>query len=212
VIRAGRRWILLLWAASVALAVTSAMLAGAALALRKPPAGGTPPAGGIWRSPPASVSSPPVVGTGPPTRIRIPAIDVDAPLGTVRLDAHGVLGTPQDWQVAAWYADGTIPGDPGPAVIVGHVDASDGHGGARSAVFYRLRELKVGDAVEVRRGVRPVAFQVVAIREYPKNKFPTGDVYGPTPDPQLRLITCGGDFDSATGHHVDNVVVYAIAA
>jgi sortase (surface protein transpeptidase) len=190
----------------------SVTLAGAALAARMPPAGGTPPAGGLWHSPPSSVSAPPQAATGAPIRIRISAIDVDAPVGTVRLDAHGVLETPQDWQVAAWYADGTPPGEPGPAVIVGHVDASDGRGGAKAAVFYRLRELRVGDVVEVQRGGRWVEFQVVAVREYPKNRFPTADVYGPTPDPQLRLITCGGDFDDRTGHHVDNLVVYAIAA
>jgi hypothetical protein len=34
-------------------------------------------------------------------------------------------------------------------------------------------------------------------------------VYGPTPDPELRLVTCGGTFDAASGHYADNVIVYA---
>ena len=203
----------LLWSAAVALAVTAVALASVAIGVWTPPVGGTPSAGGSWHAPPPVSSTPsPPGATGAPTRIRIPAIAVDAPIGTVRLDAHGVLETPQDWQVAAWYADGTPPGEPGPAVIVGHVDAGDGRGGARAAVFFRLGELRAGDAIEVRHAGRWVDFQVVAVREYPKNRFPTADVYGPTPDPQLRLITCGGDFDGRTGHHVDNVVVYAIAA
>jgi hypothetical protein len=42
-----------------------------------------------------------------------------------------------------------------------------------------------------------------------KDRFPTQAVYGPTPDPELRLITCGGAFDYATGHYLSNIVVYA---
>ena len=90
-------------------------------------------------------------------------------------------------------------------MIVGHVDSLTGPG-----VFYRLSELRPGNRIFVLRADgTTVAFRVTAVRAYQKDHFPTHDVYGPTPDAELRLITCGGDFDAATGHYLSNVVVYA---
>ena len=53
-------------------------------------------------------------------------------------------------------------------------------------------------------------FRVTLVQEYPKDHFPTESVYGPTPDAELRLITCGGTFDSTTGHYLSNYIVYAV--
>jgi LPXTG-site transpeptidase (sortase) family protein len=156
---------------------------------------------------PAPTESPaPAVAVDPPTRVRIPAIRVDSTLETLGLDASGALEAPKDFARAGWYAGGTVPGDIGPAVIAGHVDSHTG-----PAVFFRLYQLRRGDAVQVARGDRWVSFRVVGIDRYPKNQFPTVEVYGPTPDAQLRLITCGGSFDTGRRSYVDNVVVYAVA-
>jgi hypothetical protein len=141
---------------------------------------------------------------GPPTRLRIPAIAVDSPLEPLHLDAHGAL-TPPTFPHAGWYADGPAPGDVGPAVLAGHVDSTTG-----PAVFYRLGALRHGDSVEVQRDGQWLSFTVVDVQRYPKNAFPTADVYGPTPDPQLRLITCSGEFDRARHSYLDNTVVYAV--
>jgi sortase (surface protein transpeptidase) len=144
--------------------------------------------------------------TDPPARVRIPAIRVDTPLETLGLDNGGALQAPTDFSVAGWYAEGTVPGDVGPAVIAGHVDSRAG-----PAVFFRLYQLRPGNLVQVARADRWVTFRVVRTVRYAKNRFPTAEVYGPTPDPQLRLITCGGSFDAARRSYVDNVVVYAVA-
>jgi len=141
-----------------------------------------------------------------PTRVRIPAIRVDSTLETLGLDTKGALEAPRDFARAGWYAGGTAPGDVGPAVIAGHVDSHTG-----PAVFFRLYQLRKGDAVQVARGDRWVPFRVVAIDRYPKNAFPTAEVYGPTPDAELRLITCGGTFDRGRRSYIDNVIVYAVA-
>jgi sortase (surface protein transpeptidase) len=157
---------------------------------------------------PVSASSSPVPSddpAGPPTRLRIPAIGVDSPLERLHLDAHGAL-TPPSFPHAGWYADGPAPGDIGPAVLAGHVDSTSG-----PAVFYRLGALRGGDTVDVERDGRWLTFTVVDVRRYPKNAFPTAAVYGPTPDPQLRLITCSGEFDRARHSYLDNTVVYAVA-
>ena len=147
-----------------------------------------------------------VVAQGRPTRLRIAAVRVDTPLETLRLGDDGTLQPPQGFARAGWYAGGTAPGDVGPAVIAGHVDSKKG-----PAVFYRLRELTAGDRVDVTRGGRTLRFTVTAVRWYPKSAFPTDDVYGPTPDRQLRLITCGGVFDKSLRSYRDNLVVYAVA-
>ena len=92
-------------------------------------------------------------------------------------------------------------------MIVGHIDSLTGPG-----VFCRLSELRLGNRVYVlREDGTTVAFRVSAVRTYRKDHFPARDVYGPTPDAELRLTTCGGDFDAATGHYLSNVVVYATA-
>jgi LPXTG-site transpeptidase (sortase) family protein len=143
---------------------------------------------------------------GVPARLKVEAIGVDTPLETLRLGKRGELEAPEDFAKAGWYADGTAPGDLGPAVIAGHVDNKRG-----PAVFYRLRELEAGDRIEVVRGGTTVRFTVTSTAWYPKTAFPTAKVYGPTPDSQLRLITCGGVFDHRLRSYKDNLVVYAVA-
>ena len=147
-----------------------------------------------------------VTASGVPSRLRVKAIGLDVTLEKLHLGADGVLVPPRGFAHAGWYVDGTAPGDPGPAVIAGHVDSKSG-----PAVFYRLRELTAGDRIEVVRGGTVVRFTVVRTAWYPKAKFPTSLVYGPTPDRQLRLITCGGVFDHRLRSYKDNLVVYAVA-
>ncbi|MEV4541070.1 class F sortase [Micromonospora echinaurantiaca] len=143
---------------------------------------------------------------GPPNRVRVPRIGVDAPLTVLGLDASGALAAPSDFDTAGWYGGGPAPGDPGPAVIAGHLDSRDG-----PAVFARLGELRPGDRVQVWRGDRVVSFRVTGTLRAGKDRFPTTAVYGPTPGPELRLVTCGGDFDRRRGHYRDNLVVFAVA-
>jgi Sortase domain len=144
-------------------------------------------------------------GTGPPTRVRIPSLKVTSTLESLALDGAGELTSPHDFGKAGWYADGVAPGDVGPAVIAGHVDSKTG-----PAVFYGLRQLTPGAQVEVERDGRWLEFRVTSVERYAKSSFPTAKVYGPTPGPELRLITCGGVFDRPRNSYRDNVVVYAV--
>ena len=141
-----------------------------------------------------------------PTRVRVPAVGIDAPLEIVGLDGTGALAVPADGGAAGWF--GTVPGAGGPAVLTGHVD-----GGGAPAVFARLGELRPGDPVLVDRADgSTAAFVVTRVARHPKTAFPTAAVYGPTTRPELRLITCGGAFDRSAGSYLDNVVVWARAA
>jgi sortase (surface protein transpeptidase) len=140
-----------------------------------------------------------------PVRIRIPAIEVSSRLERLGLNADGTIEIPTAWDVAGWFAQGAKPGQPGPAVILGHVDSRAG-----PAVFYRVRELRSGDEIFVdQRGGDTVEFVVKKLEQTDKNRFPTEDVYFPTLKPMLSLVTCGGTFDTSSGHYRDNIIVFA---
>jgi LPXTG-site transpeptidase (sortase) family protein len=142
-----------------------------------------------------------------PRKITIPGIGVDAPVMKVGLDADGAVQVPPlgAHNLAGWYQGGAAPGQRGPAVILGHVDSATG-----SSVFYRLRDLRAGDRVYVTLADgKMAAFVVDGLQKVAKDAFPTASVYGRAGYPSLRLITCGGPFDQATGHYVDNIIVYA---
>jgi hypothetical protein len=150
----------------------------------------------------------PAPAAAAPTRLRVASIGVDSSLVPLGIDTGGALETPADYGRAGWFRLGTAPGGVGPAVIAGHLDSTRG-----PAVFFRLPQLTPGAAIAVDRVDGSTArFTVTDVRQYPKDQFPTAQVYGPTPDAQLRLITCGGDFDSAAASYRDNVVVFARAA
>jgi hypothetical protein len=151
---------------------------------------------------PGSLST---VQTPEPVWLTIPAIGVKAPIVTLGLNRNGTLQVPSSTTVVGWYTGSPRPGAIGSAVIAGHVDSRSGPG-----VFFWLRRLHRGERIYVRRADGTlVVFTVTAVRMYAKAQFPTAAVYGPVPDAELRLITCGGTFDYARGSYLSNVVVYA---
>jgi sortase (surface protein transpeptidase) len=157
----------------------------------------------IGRQAPAPQPSPQFVPK--PTGLVIPSIGVRTPLVHLGVTASGALQVPASTSVAGWYTGSARPGAVGSAVIAGHIDSVTGPG-----VFFRLRLLREGKRIYVRRANGSLAvFKVTAVHSYLKSRFPTEAVYGPEPDAQLRLITCGGTFDYATGHYLSNIIVYA---
>lgn len=145
----------------------------------------------------------------PPKAISIPAIGVRSQLLQLGLARDGSVQVPPvgpHYNQAGWYRYSPVPGAPGPAVVLGHVDS------VRSgpSVFFRLGELRPGSRVLVTGGDGgTVQFAVTTVRRYSKHAFPSDLVYGDTTGPELRLITCGGRFDPQTGSYEDNVVVSA---
>jgi Sortase domain len=148
-----------------------------------------------------------VMSRSRPVSIDIPSIGVRSSLLSLGVNADKTVQVPSGagYDQAGWYRYSPTPGSLGPAVILGHVSGTRG-----ASVFYELGRLRPGDRVRVTRRDGSVAiFEVARVRRYPKDRFPTQLVYGNTDHPALRLITCGGLFDSTTGHFVDNVVVFA---
>ncbi len=142
-----------------------------------------------------------------PVRVRMPALGLDAPLVAVRTRDDGVLAPPDSAAAGGWFAGGPRPGEIGPAVLTGHVDWA-----GRPGSFARLAQARPGAEILVERtDGTAVRFTVTSVTRSAKADFPTGAVYGPAARAELRLITCGGEFDRATGSYRDNVVVYATA-
>lgn len=143
-----------------------------------------------------------------PVTINIPAINVHSNLLRLGLNSSGTIqvpALPSQANRAAWYTRSVTPGQIGSSVIEGHVDSYAG-----PAVFFRLGALKPGNTIDVTRADGVVAiFKVTGVREYPKMAFPAGKIYGRTDYAALRLITCGGSFDSATRHYLSSTVVFA---
>ena len=213
----------------VVAAVLAAVVAAALFAVFRPSSTltatpVTPPSPGATSSaPPASTSQPssprasaaamrcgrPVrTSSGSsPSRICIPAIRVDASIMRLGLNKDRTVQVPPLSRVgdAGWYRYSATAGAVGPTVILGHVDSAQyGEG-----VFFRLGQLHSGDRVTVDRADGRVAtFRVDRVVEVSKKRFPTQSVYGATSGPALRLVTCGGRFDAATGNYLDNIIVY----
>ena len=143
--------------------------------------------------------------TAPPVMLTIPAIGVRTKLVDLGLNSNGTLQVPASTAVAGWYSGSPPPGAVGAAVIAGHVDSRAGLG-----IFFWLRALRPGDRVYIGRSDGTmVVFTVTSVQMYAKDQFPTASVYGPVPDAELRLITCGGTFDRSVGSYLSNVVVFA---
>ncbi len=200
------------WAPAAA-AGTLALLFGAGLLdqlPRHPPVRIAPvaqqPLAAAVAQPTAAAAPAPAGPLSPPVRLLIPRIGVDAPVDSGGLNGDGTvevppLGRPEQ---VDWYRDGPAPGQPGPAVLLGHLDTRKG-----PAVFQRLPELRAGDRIDIRRqDGSTVSYQVRELAQYPKDRFPTDLVYGNTANPQLRLITCGGVL-GGNGHYTDNIIVLA---
>jgi sortase (surface protein transpeptidase) len=186
--------------------VVAAGAAGLALThhsvtVRVPPAAVLPaPTGPI-----AAVPQPEATQVPVPVALTIPSIGVQTTLVDLGLTSSGALQVPSSTAVAGWYTGSPRPGAIGSAIIAGHIDSRLGPG-----VFFYLSHLRRGDRVYVRRADGAlVVFGVTSVAMYKKDAFPTMAVYGPTPDPELRLITCGGTFDPQLGSYLSNVVVYA---
>jgi sortase (surface protein transpeptidase) len=213
-VTAGRRW----WAAVAWAGLAVAIAGTCGLMMTRHGTPGLRPAAAAQLATEPAFPAPtsPIVAAEPtaqpavaaPATLVIPEIGVRTRLITLGLTAQGTVQVPPTTTVAGWYTRSPRPGAVGPAVILGHIDSVTGPG-----VFFRVPQLRRGDPIYVSRadGSR-VEFVVTSVQTYLKARFPTEAVYGPTPDAELRLITCGGAFDPATSHYLSNIVVYATAA
>ncbi|WP_218614624.1 class F sortase [Pseudonocardia sp. KRD291] len=138
--------------------------------------------------------------------VRADAIGVDEPelLGLGVAD-DGSAEVPQDYDRVGRFDNGATQDRSGATVLLGHVDSRSG-----PAVFYRLRDLRAGDVIEVGLSDGTSArYAVARTEQVAKDRFPTFAVFGASADDVLRLVTCAGEFDRGARSYTDNLVVHA---
>ena len=140
-----------------------------------------------------------------PMWITIPAIQVSAPVIAVGLEASGIMASPDDAAIVGWYELGPRPGEASNAVLAGHVDWKGEIG-----VFSKLRDLKIGDTIEIQ-SAPDVTFKFVveSTELYATTDAPLEEIFGATPESTITLITCGGPYDSIRQEYKDRLVVRA---
>jgi sortase family protein len=145
------------------------------------------------------------LGPSQPSRIQIPTIGVSATFLRLGLKPSGEMETPRDPDKVGWYTESPTPGELGPSIVAGHVTWN-----RNPSVFFRLGSLRPGDDVHIKRADGETAvFVVTKVASYPKDRFPTAEVYGNINHAGLRLITCGGEYVKSAHRYLANVVVYA---
>ena len=143
-------------------------------------------------------------GAGVPVRMSIPALHVDADIRPVSATATGIE-VPEIGH-AGWFEAGPRPGDPGRAVIIGHID-----GATEPGVFFHVPGIRRdAEIVIVDDEDRVHRYAVTGKLQVPKDEFPADAVYGSSERPVLVLVTCGGTYEPGEGYS-DNVLVYARA-
>lgn len=161
------------------------------------------PVADVQPAPPPQPVLPKVMPRSEPVSIRIPKIQLDTSVIPEGLSPGGAIAMPDVFDQAEWYNQSPTPGERGPAIITGHVDSPH-----NIAIFWRLRELLPGDIVQVdRQDGTTATFVITDIQQFPQDQFPTETVYGNLDYAGLRLITCGGTFNTLTGHYSHNTVV-----
>lgn len=158
-------------------------------------------------APPATGAADSALARSKPVRLLIPEISVDAPFTDLAIGDKGQLQPPPagDTNLVGWYAKGVSPGEKGTSIIAGHVDTK-----TSPAVFARLDQLDKGDKFQVERADGGKAtFVVDSLETFAKDEFPSERVYGDADRPEVRLITCAGDYDRKAKDYTDNLVVFA---
>ncbi|WP_342527848.1 class F sortase [Chryseomicrobium sp. FSL W7-1435] len=139
-----------------------------------------------------------------PKTLRIPAIDVEAPVQHLGTNNLGEMAVPDEIDEVSWFEPGYNPGQNGRAVIAGHVDGLEG-----PAIFWDLAELQPGDVIEVAGENDDLTFEIYKLESIPLALADVSEVFGYTSSPELVLITCSGTYNREWGTREERLVVYA---
>lgn len=161
------------------------------------------------KAPVPSITLPPVkvnrpAGPNEPIGVMVPSLRVSAPVEALDVDRDSHLNPPLEVARTGWYVRSAKLGGSGHCVLVGHVDSSRQGRGA----FYGLRTLRKDDRIIVKALNRSAEYKLTGVSQAPKGRLASSlfRVDGPH---ALILITCGGRYNSSTGHYEDNIVVVA---
>lgn len=140
-----------------------------------------------------------------PARIEIPSIGVDTAIEPTGILDNGEMGVPEDVDQVGWFEPGYKTGSKGHSVLAGHVDSLTG-----PAVFYELENVKIGETVTITDADgRKMVFEIQKKVSYETDEAPIEEIFGPSDDRMINLITCTGDYNRSIGSHEERLVVTA---
>jgi LPXTG-site transpeptidase (sortase) family protein len=144
------------------------------------------------------------LGAITPARLRIPSIGVDAAVAAVGLMPDGSMGAPNDLWTSSWLSNGAHPGQAGSTVIAGH------RGIGTQALFSHLENVRQGDRIHVSdAGGGELVYEVTRVAAMDLSTATQLQVFGPTTQQQLVLITCFGHYARSTGTYDHRLVVFS---
>ncbi|MGI5837208.1 MAG: sortase domain-bontaining protein [Chloroflexota bacterium] len=146
-----------------------------------------------------------VATVAPPKLLRLPTVGIEAAFEFVGLTPEGAMDTPKNPDKVAWYQFGPRPGQPGNAVIAGHVDWA-----GKVRAFWWLNRLEPGDVVEIiDQKDNSYSFVIKRKQLYDASTAPVQEIFAGSGAPEITLITCGGVFDHRTRQYLSRLVVRA---
>lgn len=148
------------------------------------------------------------VAANVPRYIFIPKLSVQAIVRPLGLTADGQLATPNNVYDTGWYKKSSTPGQPGAIVIDGHVSSWTTNG-----VFYGLKTLQPGDAIQIERGDgTTISYSVVKKQIYGYQQVDMSAVLSPVDasKPGLNLITCTGDVIKGSNNFTERIVIFTV--
>ena len=192
--------------------ITDAEAAGAALRESTPTTTAAPsPAATSTATPTVTATPatlPPVAPVAAPSRLTIASIDAELPVVPTGVTADQAMEIPDDPRVAGWYRFGPDPvADSGATVLSAHIDSRE-----RVGPLARLSEVSAGDEVVVTTGDEEVRYVIERVDSYPKTVIDLDAVFDRDGTPRLHIVTCGGEWDPATGSYEDNIIAVAVRA
>jgi sortase A len=139
-----------------------------------------------------------------PTRLRIPKLYINEAIEPVGLTLDGAMEVPSNSVNVGWFRLGTLPGEPGSAVITGHFDGNNGTAG----VFNKLHTLVPGDTLSVEDDQGQSTFFIVRESRIYSPTADAPDVFNEIEGNHLNLITCDGAWDHAKKSYAKRLVVF----
>ena len=151
-----------------------------------------------------------------PVEMQVESVDLAAPI-EIGAIVDGAMQDPTGPWVVSWYDGLGLVGEGNNVVMSGHVDyyntGPDGTPGP--AVFYDIPNLAPGDVIRlIGENGENIEYAVEWAQEFDVATELTpeviqNDIVGDTGQESLTLITCGGEFDAATGEYLKRWVLRA---
>jgi len=140
-----------------------------------------------------------------PAKLSIPALEIDAIIDPVGITESGQMDVPSSTKRVGILSNGILPGMVGNSVIDGHVDSHTG-----PAVFYKLKNIKLGDIISIKsKEDCTIDFIVESIEIFKTSEAPISKIFGPADESHLNLITCTGKFNRKNQEYLERLVVFA---